>query len=122
MKLFRKTIKNKNIYKEYINIINGLLHLSGKECEVLYILLEIEATRPVILGKKQDLLSTDNRRALMEQTGINKNNLSKYLSVLKDKRILLKDDSGHYINTMYVPKITDKVSETTFVLNLEDNG
>ncbi len=119
MKLFRKTIKDKNIYKEYINIINGLLQLSGKECEVLYILLEIEATRPVILGKKQDLLSTDNRRALMEQTGINKNNLSKYLSVLKDKRILLKDDSGHYINTMYVPKITDKVSETTFVLNLE---
>ena len=119
MKAFKKTIKNKDIYKEYVNILNGLLQLSGKEMEVLSLLLEIEMTRPPILGKKQDILSTDNRRALMDATGINKNNLSMYIKVLKDKGIIREDNNGHYINTMFIPDIKDNVSETVFILNLE---
>ena len=121
MKAFKKTIKNKNIYKEYVNILNGLLGLSGKEMEVLSLLLEIEMTRPPILGKKQDLLSTDNRRALMDKTSINKNNLSMYIKVLKDKGIILKDDNGHYINTMFIHDVKDNVQETIFILNLKED-
>jgi hypothetical protein len=130
MKVFKKTIKSNHIYREYVNVLNGLLQLSGKECELLSLLLEIEFTKPTILGKKSDLLSTDNRKALMEQTGVNKNNLSKYINILKHKRVILSDDNGHYINGMFMPKIDKdilddgtkkEVSETMFILNLEDN-
>lgn len=121
MKAFKKTIKNKDIYKEYVNILNGLLQLSGKEMEILSLLLEIEMNNIHILGKKQDLLSTDNRRALMENTGINKNNLSMYIKVLKDKGIILEDDNGHYVNKMFIPDIEEDKSETIFILNLKEN-
>ena len=121
MKAFKKTINSKEIYLKYISILNGLLQLSGKELEVLSLLLEIEMTKAPILGKKQDLLSTDNRRALMEKTGINKNNLSKYISILKDKRIILKDNNGHYINAIYIPDIIEGKSEMLFILNIEEN-
>ena len=120
MKAFKKTIKDKDIYKEYVNILNGLLGLSGKEMEVLSLLLEIELSKPTILGKKQDILSTDNRRALMDKTGINKNNLSMYIKVFKDKGIILKDEEGHYINKMFIPDTKDNVSETIFILNLKE--
>lgn len=121
MKAFKKTIKNKDIYKEYVNILNGLLQLSGKEMEVLSLLLEIEETRSPVLGKKIDLLSTDNRRIIMDKTGINKNNLSMYLSVLKNKGIILKDEEGHYINRTFVPDIEKDKSETIFILNLRED-
>lgn len=121
MKAFKKTIKNKDVYKEYVKILNGLLQLSGKECELLSLLLEIEFTKPTVLGKKSDLLSTDNRKVLMEETGINKNNLSKYISILKDKNIIINDNNGHYINSMFMPDIKDNESETIFILNLKEN-
>jgi DNA-binding transcriptional ArsR family regulator len=121
MKTFTKIIKSKDIYKEYIGILNGKLQLSGKEMEVLSLLLEIEMTKLPILGKKQDLLSTDNRRALMDETGITKTNLSKYLSELKDRGIIKKDEEGHYINKMFIPDIEENKSETIFILNLKEN-
>jgi len=120
MKAYRKTVNKSQVYKEYINILNGLLKLSGKEMEVLSLLLEIEATKPPILGSKPDLLCTDNRRALMDKTNINKNNLSKYLSVLKERSIILRDDNGNYINPLFVPDIIGNISETVFVLDIEE--
>lgn len=120
MKAYRKTVNKTEVYKEYINILNGLLKLSGKEMEVLSLLLEIEATKQPILGSKQDLLCTDNRKALMKKTNINKNNLSKYLAVLKDRSIILKDDNGNYINPLFIPDVVGNTSETVFVLDIED--
>lgn len=120
MKAYRKRINKQDIYKEYVNILNGLLQLSGKEREVLSLLLELEATKPPILGTKQDLLSTDNRRAIMDKTNINKNNLSKYISVLKGRSILLKDDNGNYVNPLFVPDVVGNMSETVFVLEINE--
>lgn len=122
MKAYKKKIKNKDLYKEHINILNGLLKLTGKEAEVFSILLQISMEQKPMFGKKQDILSTDNRRIIMGETNINKNNLSKYISVLKDKNILLEDDGGHYINQMFIPDINNNTSETLFILNIDNEG
>lgn len=122
MKAYRKKVKSKDLYKEHINILNGLLKLTGKEAEVFSVLLQISMEQKPMFGKKQDILSTDNRRIIMEETNINKNNLSMYISVLKSKGILLEDEKGHYINSMFVPDINNNMSETLFILNIDNEG
>jgi|SRR6056297_1704150 len=122
MKAYKKNIKGKDLYREHINILNGLLKLTGKEAEVFSILLQISIEQKPMFGKKQDVLSTDNRRLVMGQTNINKNNLSKYISVLKSKNILLKDNGGYYINQMFIPDVNNNASETLFILNIDNEN
>jgi len=122
MKAYKKKIKSNNLYKEFANIVNGLIQLSGKELDVFAILLQIQLEQKPLLGKKQDILSTDNRRLIMEETHINKNNLSKYISVLKSKGLIMQDENGHYINTMFTPDINNNILETLFILEIEDES
>jgi hypothetical protein len=110
MKTFRKKIRSKNSYKEYVRILNGILGLSNREMELFYLLLEINDTNKPVLGSYQNILSTDIRRAIMKETRVNKSNLVKYINALVDKRILIKSDDGYILNEFFKPIIdTDKL-------------
>ena len=122
MKAYKKKVKKDNLYKEYVTILNGLIQLSGKELEVFSLLLQIYIEQKPLLGRKQDILSTDNRRLIMAETNINKNNLSKYIAVLKLKGLILQDDNGHYINNMFIPDIDKNILETLFILEINDKN
>lgn len=119
MRAFRKTIKQKHLYKEYLNIINGILGLSGKEAEVFSLLIQLELEQKPVLGNKVDILSTTNRKAIMTETLINKNNLSKYISILKSKGLINKDKDGYFVNKMFIPEVDKNTIETLFVLEIE---
>ena len=103
MKAYRKTTSKQNVYREYVRILNGILKLTGNEAEILALLLEISANSVPVLGKNPDLLSAENRRRIMDITGINKHNLSTYISVLKKHKVILTDKDGAYINNMFLP-------------------
>jgi len=120
---YRKKISKKNLYKEFVRVLNGLLQLSDREAEVLQLLMDIDAHwHPVLETDLKNILSTDNRRALMKETRINKNNLTKYLNILKDKGILVGDkETGYYINPIFMPKETSGIVEIVFILDLENN-
>lgn len=110
------------MYKEYLNIINGILGLSGKEAEVFSLLIQLELEQQPVLGTKMDILSTDNRKAIMAETLINKNNLSKYISILKSKGLINKDKDGYFVNKMFVPELDKGTIETLFVLEIEQEN
>ena len=38
---------------------------------------------------------------------------------MKALNIVLKDENGHYINSMFVPDIKDDTAEIMFMLNIE---
>lgn len=120
---YRKKISKKHLYKEFVRVLNGLLQLSDREAEVLSLLMGIDANwRPVLETEKKNILSTDNRRALMEETRINKNNLTKYLNTLKEKGLLVGDaDTGYSINSIFMPKQTGGIVEIVFILDFENN-
>lgn len=110
------------MYKEFLRVLNGLLELSEREKEVLGILMSIDANwKPVTENEIKNVLSTDNRRALMQETRVNKTNLTKYTSLFKRKGILVGDKTtGYYINPMFMPKETSGIVEIVFVLDLEN--
>lgn len=119
MKAYRKKIKKKNLYRHFLALTNSLLQLTDRELDVLALLLQIQEEQPKFLNKSKDILSTDNRRLIMSETRVNKNNLSKYVKNMKDKGIILKDENGHYINGMFIPDLKNGLAEILFVLELE---
>lgn len=121
MKAYRKTVNRKSLYREYVKVLNGILRLTGNEAEVLALLLEIAADSKPVLGRNPDLLSAENRHAIMDATGINKHNLSTYLSVLKKHRVILVDNDGAYINKMFLPDFEKNEIEIMFILNIKEN-
>ncbi len=122
MKAYRKKIKHRELYRQFLVLINSLLQFTDKELDVLALLLQIQEERIPVLGKSVDILSTDSRRLIMAETRVNKNNLSKYVRKMKDLDVVLKDDKGHYINDMFVPKIENGAIELLFVLEIKDEN
>lgn len=121
MKAYRKKIKRKHLYIEHLNILNSMLGLTSKELEVLSLLYKIAIEQKSAFGTKIDILSTDNRKAIMHETRINKNNLSKYVATLKDRGVVMEDKDGHYINSMFLPEATEGTLETLFILEIEQD-
>lgn len=119
---YLKKIPRKHLHKEFIKVLNGLLQLSPREAEVLALLMGLDENwRPVLGNEVKNILSTDNRRALMRETLISKNNLIKYINVLKEKGLLLGDSQeGYSINPMFLPKETSGIVEIVFTLDIEN--
>lgn len=120
MNEFGKNIKAVNLYKEYVRVLNGLLQLSDREAELFALLLKVDCEWEPKLGEPKNILSTDTRKAIMAETLVNKNNLSKYISVLKEKGIIVKTDGGYEIREMFVPKLTGDLLEVVFVLDAQE--
>ena len=122
MNEFGKNIRRKDLYKEYVRILNGLMQLSDREAELFALLLKVDYEWEPKLGEPKNILSTDIRRAIMRETRVNKNNLSKYISVLKDKGILVKTEHGYEVREMFVPKLTGDLLEVVFALDTRDKS
>lgn len=125
MSALKKTVKKKNLYREYVNLMNGLLNLSERECQVLSILLKLDAEwTPRMDSDYKNILSTDNRKILMRETLINKNNLSKYIKTLKSKGLIIEDDEKevYEIQPMIKPNVMDNKARLSFILELEEDA
>ena len=117
---YRKKIQKKNLYKEFLTVLNGLLRLSDREVELLSLLMQLDDEWKPLLDNNKDILTTDRRRFIIEKTGITKTNLSKYLKQLKDKGILIENSlGGTEINSVFMPKLTSGVVDITFTLETE---
>ncbi len=120
MKTFRKKIKQKDVYKEYARILNGVLKLSDRELELFYLLLEIDDDKKPILNMENNILSTDTRKAIMNETRINKNNLIKYINALVEKQILIKSDNGYELNEFFKPLVDYNKTVINFELLIDN--
>jgi len=119
MKAYRKIIKRKNLYRQFLELANPLLGLTNRELEVLTILLQIQMEQKPMFGHKYDILNAQNRKFVMNETRVNKVNLSKYISRMKKLGIVLKDQDGHYINNMFIPELKDNKVEILYLLEIE---
>ena len=120
MKTSQKKVKKENLYKEYVQIINGVLQLSFREAEVFSLLLKLNDDFSNLIANTGDVLSTDIRRILMKETRISKTNLIKYIDVLSAKNIIIKSPDGKWsINETFVPSTIGGINEIVFILDTE---
>jgi len=78
--------------------------------------------QPVFEGDTKNINSTDSRKAIMKETRVNKNNLTKYIRFLRDKGLLVDNgEGGIIVNPMFVPKETGNKIEILFTLDYNED-
>lgn len=76
------------------------------------------AWRPKIQGDFKDITSTDNRRLLIDSTGVAKSNLVNYLRDFYKKQILIKnDEGGTEVNPFFMTNPENGIVEINLILN-----
>lgn len=123
MSVLKKTIKKKSLYREYVNLLNGLLQLSERELQLLSMFVKIDTEwTPKADKDTKDILSTDNRKLIMKETLINKNNLSKYIKKLRDKGLIIPtDDGGYEVIALLRPDIKDNNVNLSFIIEINND-
>lgn len=120
---FQKVVKKKNLYRQIARVLNGPNDLSPREMEIFGILLKINDNWvPLLPTDSKNILTRETRKAIMKETRVNKNNLSKYLSTLKNHGLIIKKEHGGWeIAEMFTPVIEkDSTVRINFIMSVED--
>jgi len=119
---FQKVVKRKNLYRQIAKVLNGLNELSPRETEIFSILLGINNNwKPLLKGDTKNIVTRETRKAIMKETFVNKNNLSKYISNLKQYGLLIKNEYGGYeVAEMFTPIIENDIVKINFTIGIEE--
>lgn len=118
--IFRTLVVERNLYKKYVEVLNNMFLLAEREMDIFAALLRVHIEWGTYTPK--DITDTRSRKQVMQETLVNKNNLSKYLGNLKDKKILVYngDKTGWVINSNLVPTIIDNEISIGFAIKVKD--
>jgi hypothetical protein len=120
MKSFKKKVKRNRFYREYVDVLNGKLHLSTREADILAVLLQLNAEWGSMVKETGNVLSTDIRRVLLRESLVTKSNLARYITNLTAKGILVSTgvDNNVKLNEDLLPELNEDVCEIRFILEL----
>lgn len=108
--VIKASIAKNKFYRRYVEIINVLFNLSNREMDVLALLIELDASWHS--DKFKDILDTSSRKYIMKETYVNKSNLSRYISIFKDRKIIVPiGDDGWEISRLVMPILNTTVSK-----------
>lgn len=115
-----KTVDKKDLYKEFLNSLNGILQLTNREQDLVIVLLELQLNSTKLPGYKGNLISAENRKYIRSVTGITNDNLSRYLNKFKSKGIIIKGkaDDEWMMNPAVIPEIIGDRVQITLVLKI----
>lgn len=118
--IFSKLVNKDTIYREFLNSLNGLLKLTEKELQVLSIILTV-SPEVRTYDEYTNVVSTNIRRKIMKETGINKANLSTFIKSFIKKKLLIKDSitNAIWINRAIIPIIQDGKATISIVLKID---
>lgn len=77
--------------------------------------------KPKLDGDYKDIVSTDNRKLIIDSTGVVKSNLVNYIGDLRKKGILIYNQrGGTEVNPFFMVEPEDGVLEITLILNCNE--
>jgi hypothetical protein len=118
---FQKKVTKTNYIREYVTVLNGLLDLTQREVDVLCSMIKLDNNwAPRSPSDVKNILSTDSRRLMLKETGMNKSNFTKIVKKMTVIGLLVLSTDGKYVvNELLKPSIDDKGKiEVKFVLNV----
>ena len=118
-----KTVNKADLYKEFIDALNGILQLTDREKGLLLLLIDLEKNGPKSIKHGRNIINTDNRKHIRKVTGITNDNLTRYLNRLKSKGLLLlgKGQDEWYLNPAIVPEIIGNRIQITLILKADND-
>lgn len=107
--ILRKKVERKNLYRDFVSSLNGIYSLCNKEQDLFALLIDIDKKWPDYLIPK-NIIDTRSRKYIMHKIIMHKNNLTRYLTSLKKKNILVELDPKCWV---IHPKLMEAFTEDT---------
>ena len=115
-----KTVSRTDLYREFLNSLNGILKLTDRELELLTTFIDIDVNTPKLPNVRKNVISTENRKYIKRTLGITPDNLSRYIAKFKQQGILRvgKADDEVMVSKALIPEIIGDRVQITIILKV----
>lgn len=115
-----KTVSKTDLYREFLNSLNGILKLTDRELELLTTFIDIDVNTPKLPNVRKNVISTENRKYIKRTLGITPDNLSRYIAKFKQQGILRvgKADDEVMVSKALIPEIIGDRVQITIILKV----
>lgn len=115
-----KTVSRTDLYREFLNSLNGILKLTDRELELLTTFIDIDVNTPKLPNVRKNVISTENRKYIKRTLGITPDNLSRYIAKFKQQGILRvgKADDKVMVSKALIPEIIGDRVQITIILKV----
>ena len=115
-----KTVSRTDLYREFLNSLNGILKLTYRELEFLTTFIDIDVNTPKLPNVRKNVISTENRKYIKRTLGITPDNLSRYIAKFKQQGILRvgKADDEVMVSKALIPEIIGDRVQITIILKV----
>lgn len=115
-----KTVSRTDLYREFLNSLNGILKLTDRELELLTTFIDIDVNTPKLPNVRKNVISTENRKYIKRTLGITPDNLSRYIAKFKRQGILRvgKADDEVMVSKALIPEIIGDRVQITIILKV----
>lgn len=117
-----KSVSNSNLYYEFLQSLNGILKLTDRELELFAILLKFDVEYVKVPNKPKNIANTANRKWIIENLGITRDNLSRYLKKFRDEGFIVRGrtESELYVARALIPVIINDRVQITIILKVDE--
>lgn len=124
MNKFVKTVNNRHLYEEYLRALNGILHLTEREIELMVEFINFDINwESFDENEPKNVANTANRKYLQETLKVTRDNLSTFIKRLKEKGCLVESGVDSLeVNKALIPDIIgNKVVQIVMILRLAED-
>lgn len=94
--ILERQIERGGLYREYLRLVNGVLRLTDKECELVALFLDINDI-------DDEVFSARNRKEVQKKANVTSLNLNNHIVHLKKKGIIVEDNGLLVLNEKIIP-------------------
>ncbi len=118
-----KTVSNEELIPEFLQALNGILRLTDRELELMATLIKMDMEYVKEPNTNKNVANRYNRKYIIENLGITKDNLSRYIKSFKEKGILIAGPAEDElsVNKALIPVVIGDRLQLTIILRIKWN-
>lgn len=116
-----KQVNKDELITEFLHTLNGILRLTDRELELMATLIRMDIEYEKEPNTNKNVANRHNRKWIIENLGITKDNLSRYIKSFKDKGILKAGPAEDElcVNKVLIPVIIGDRVQLTIILKIK---
>ena len=118
-----KTVSNEELIPEFLQALNGILRLTDRELELMATLIKMDMEYVKEPNTNKNVANRYNRKYIIENLGITKDNLSRYIKSFKEKGSLIAGPAEDElsVNKALIPVVIGDRLQLTIILRIKWN-
>lgn len=119
-----KSVSDNELITEFLHALNGILKLTDRELELMATFIKMDIEYEKIPDIAKNVANTKNRKWIIENLGITKDNLSRYIKSFKEKGILKAGPAEDEltVNKALIPIVISDRVQITIILKIKDEN